>query len=314
MSLTLSKLQQLVAPSIGTVILSVIGWQSGGLVAQSLDQGGTAELSNRQVEDWLLAGQRPVRTPDSLAYDQLFSRQETQVQQPVVVPKTPLKMVLSAVFVAPDNRDSGAIIATLNSTARYYKVGDLVEGSIRLSSVHEDHVLLDRNGSPEALYFKDKAGTLSKGLSRSTSVTSAPRREARPAQPRINMPVQTLPPAVQSLPDTELGTDIRRLNPTAFFNKYQQKLQENPTELLNQAGLTPASGGAGYRIGNSPYAGLLTSAGLEMGDVILSVNGNSLGQPQNDAQLLGQLSQQSEVEVVIQRGGRQFAVTFPISR
>ena len=51
-----------------------------------------------------------------------------------------------------------------------------------------------------------------------------------------------------------------------------------------------------------------------MGDVILSVNGNSLGDPGADAQLLGKLSQQSEVEVLIQRGSRQFAVTFPITR
>ena len=97
------------------------------------------------------------------------------------------------------------------------------------------------------------------------------------------------------------------------MRKYQQKFQEDPQALLMQAGMSPAPGG-GYEVGNSPYASLLTSAGLEMGDVILSVNGNSLGSPQNDAQLLGQLSQQKEVEVLIQRGSRQFAVSFPISR
>ncbi|MFG1488912.1 PDZ domain-containing protein, partial [Oceanospirillum sp. HFRX-1_2] len=59
---------------------------------------------------------------------------------------------------------------------------------------------------------------------------------------------------------------------------------------------------------------LLTLAGLEMGDVILSVNGSQLGDPQSDAQLLGELSGKKEVEVMIQRGSRQFVVTFPITR
>jgi len=320
LSLNLGPLQSFISPSfnriapflktgLGAVILSVCGWQAGALVATSLQQNAPVTLSNRQVENWLIAGQRPVSTPNSLAYDRLFARQDIP-DQAVVVPKTPLKMVLSAVFVAPENKDSGAIIATLNRTAHYYKVGDNVEGNIHLSSVQEDHVVLDRDGNAEALYFKEKKPGAKGALS---PAVGAPPRQLPSRQVGAVVPRKGLPPELQSLPDTELGADIRRLNSTAFMRKYQQKFQEDPQALLMQAGMSPAPGG-GYEVGNSPYASLLTSAGLEMGDVILSVNGNSLGSPQNDAQLLGQLSQQKEVEVLIQRGSRQFAVSFPISR
>lgn len=301
-------LQSMLAPLSGCVLVTVLGWQAGAIVGQSFSQQESDELSNRVVEAWLMAGQRPQVAPRELAYDHLFVEQE-KAPEPAVVPKTPLKMVLSAVFVAPDNVDSGAIIATLNTNASYYKVGDEVESGIYLKSVHDDHVVLDRNGSSEALYFKEFKG--SGGL----SSVAEPRVQARvtPSLPVRSASEPVQPKAVRDLPQTELGGDIRRLNAAAFMRKYQQKMQEDPSALLSEAGITPATGG-GYRLGDSPYASLLTAAGLEMGDVILSVNGSQLGDPQSDAQLLGKLSQQNEVEVMIKRGSRQFAVTFPISR
>lgn len=300
--------QSILAPLLGCTLISVAGWQAGTMVGREFSDTDRIELSNQVVESWLKAGQKPQLVSSELNYDRLFVEQE-KAPEPTVVPKTPLKMVLSAVFVAPDNADSGAIIATLNSNASYYKVGDEVERGIVLKSVHEDHVVLDRNGSPEALYFKESK--TSGGLS-SVSEAKVPVRNAQPVRPSVDVaPAQ--PKALRDLPQTELGSDIRRLNAAAFMRKYQQKMQDDPSALLNEAGITPASGG-GYQLGNSPYASMLTAAGLEMGDVILSVNGSLLGNPQSDAQLLGELSKQREVEVMIKRGSRQFAVTFPISR
>lgn len=304
----MKKIQNLLAPLSGCLIVSVIGWQAGVLVVQGLSGEGKTELSNQVVENWLMAGQRPSVVPRELAYDRLFAEQE-RAPEPVVVPQTPLQMVLSAVFVAPENVNSGAIIATLNKNASYYKVGDEVESGIFLKTVHDDHVVLNRNGNSEALYFKtsDSSGGVS-----TVSRADVPKETVDPVRPRAeSTPVQSQ--AVKDLPQTELGSDIRRLNAAAFMRKYQQKMTEDPSGLLSEAGITPAAGG-GYQLGDSPYASLLTSAGLEMGDVILSVNGSQLGDPQSDAQLLGTLSQQSEVEVMIQRGSRQFAVTFPVTR
>lgn len=308
----LTRLSVLVAPVTGSLILLTLGWQAGLLLMQLIYPAASVTPDNRLTERWLVAGQKPQATDAQLGYARLFPAPE-KAPQPVAAPVTPLKMVLSAVFVAPEPENSGAIIATLKQNARYYKVGEEVEPGIRLQSVQDDHVVLDRGGRSEALYFKDAApGDRVTAVSPATApaaASSAPVRSALPGQ----RPQPAVPKAVQQLPQTELGSDIRRLNAAAFMRKYQQKMQQDPQGLLSEAGITPASGG-GYRIGDSPYAGLLTSAGLEMGDVILSVNGNRLGDPAADSGLLGSLAQQSEVEVMIQRGSRQFAVTFPITR
>ncbi len=303
------KLQAAMIPLTGAFLTSIVGWQLGALVALQFSDADNVVLSNQVVESWLIAGQRPDLVPSELAYQRLFD-QEDAVQKPVQAPQTPLKMVLSAVFVASANADSGAIIATLNKKARYYKTGDEVESGIYLTKVYDDRVLLERNGASEVLYFRKASGS-----AMTSSVQHLPESKApvaqRPGIPSPSLP--SAPDAVQNLPQTELGSDIRRLNAAAFMRKYQKKMQEDPVRLLSEAGITPAANG-GYQVGNSPYASLLTSAGLEMGDVILSVNGTSLGDPQSDAQLLGTLSQKQEVEVMIQRGSRQFAVTFPVTR
>lgn len=304
----MNRIHTILAPLLGATLVAVIGWQSGAIVGQSFSGSDKTELSNQVVEDWLLSGQRPDTVPRDLAYERLFTKQEN-TPAPVVVPPTPLQMVLSAVFVAPENVNSGAIIATLNKNASYYKVGDEVEKGTYLKTVFDDHVVLDRNGRAEALYFKqsDRTG----GLSSASPSNPMPEAASSVASDIATPPVQ--PQAVRDLPQTELGADIRRLNASAFMRKYQQKMEQDPSGLLGEAGITPAAGG-GYQLGDSPYASLLTSAGLEMGDVILSVNGSQLGDPQSDAQLLGELSGKKEVEVMIQRGSRQFVVTFPITR
>ncbi|OOV87636.1 type II secretion system protein N [Oceanospirillum linum] len=300
------KLQAALAPLTGALLTGIVGWQLGALAALQFSDPDNVVLSNQAVESWLIAGQRPDLIPSELAYQRLFD-QDDAVEEPVQAPSTPLKMVLSAVFVAPDNADSGAIIATLNKKARYYKTGDEVESGIYLKTVYDDRVLLNRKGRSEVLYFRTSGGS---GVL--SPVQRLPEPKVSAAQRAVTSS-PSVPRAVQNLPQTELGSDIRRLNAAAFMRKYQKKMQEDPVRLLGEAGITPAANG-GYQVGDSPYASLLTSAGLEMGDVILSVNGTALGDPQSDAQLLGTLSQKQEVEVMIQRGSRQFAVTFPVTR
>lgn len=293
-----------------TLLVMFSAWQLAQLIWHSAYPNSRILLSQQQAERWAVLAMAPSTTPKALKPEALFTAEARPAPKPKVeAPKTALNLVLKAVFVAPDPQNSGAIIAQLSGASRYYKVGDTIDKLVAtLYEVTENYVVLSRNGQLETLEFKPNAKTADKAQIETVIKAPTPQKSD-------NSPIaKTSSTVLNSLPDTGLAADIKRLNPKAFMNKYQTKFEENPNALLQEAGVTVAAGGRGYQVGQSQYSSLLESAGLKVNDVILSVNGQSLGDPAQDASLLKTLSSQKEVEVMIQRGERQFMVSFPISR
>jgi general secretion pathway protein C len=66
--------------------------------------------------------------------------------------------------------------------------------------------------------------------------------------------------------------------------------------------------GQGYEITPNVPAEMRSQLGLRPGDRIVSVNGQTLGQPQNDAQLLEQVRQQRRAQIEIQRGDQTMTI------
>ena len=61
----------------------------------------------------------------------------------------------------------------------------------------------------------------------------------------------------------------------------------------------------GYRIYPGRNRGIFSTAGLRPGDLVTAVNGVELDDPAKSLQLLGDLSQASNLSVTIERGGNQ---------
>ena len=57
---------------------------------------------------------------------------------------------------------------------------------------------------------------------------------------------------------------------------------------------------------------MLTQLGLQPGDVILSVNGQTLGNLNDDQMLLEQVTNSGQARLEIQRGNRRFVVNHTI--
>ena len=74
--------------------------------------------------------------------------------------------------------------------------------------------------------------------------------------------------------------------------------------VLGQFGLA-SNNGRGYRVADNPNP-MLAAIGAKPGDVILSVNGRSLGDPNQDVALIEQVMQDGTVRVSMERNGRQF--------
>ena len=98
------------------------------------------------------------------------------------------------------------------------------------------------------------------------------------------------------------------------FQAYSQRLQEDPAGLLAELGLSAVSPteARGYHLGAAAAQPLLQQAGLQAGDVILSVNGVALGQALQDSALIQQVLDAGLVRVEVQRGERRFFLTAPI--
>lgn len=104
----------------------------------------------------------------------------------------------------------------------------------------------------------------------------------------------------------------RTQSPNSVLAEASSQLANNPQAALASAGLQPVQAGApaGYVYnGNNP---MLSALDLKKGDVILSVNGHTLGDIQQDRQMLQQWYDQGQLQIEVQRGDTQFTLTYPL--
>ncbi|MGB1060483.1 MAG: type II secretion system protein N, partial [Ketobacter sp.] len=203
--------------------------------------------------------------------------QKVVQEQPkdVNAPKTRLSLELQAVFVAPVEERSTAMIAESRKDSELYHIGDKVPGNVTLAAVYPDRVLLNRSGQLEALYFPENAKG---GLTRSDNRSANPRSRTT-RNPRTS--------SSSRMPNSRSG-----------------QIQQDASEVLGQFGLA-SNNGRGYRVADNPNP-MLAAIGAKPGDVILSVNGRSLGDPNQDVALIEQVMQDGTVRVSMERNGRQF--------
>ncbi|MEK5794187.1 PDZ domain-containing protein, partial [Acinetobacter nosocomialis] len=129
--------------------------------------------------------------------------------------------------------------------------------------VYWDHVILRQsNGAVQEVRFK--------GLENGLYQPIVPPTQTTPTTP-------TAPAATQG-PNTMIGQAI-------------QQMQQNRDQYLQNMGVSAANG-SGYEVTDHTPSALRNTLGLRPGDRILSVNGQAVGQGQNDVQLLEQVKRE----------------------
>lgn len=211
-------------------------------------------------------------------------RIEKPKDEPIVAPKTSLRLVLKGVFTAKDGGNSGAIVEEMGKSAEYYSLGAVLPGNATLEEVYEDRILLRRNGRLETLAFDEK------NLSGESAITKTV-VEKRPTQVQASRQ-----------PEVEVKT------PEQFIDEATRQLSDNPEQALNSVGLSASSEGYVYQGGNPMLSGL----NLKKGDVIRSVNGHNLGDIKKDKNLMKSLYEQGNLEVEVVRDGASFYINYPL--
>lgn len=185
--------------------------------------------------------------------------------------------VLQGVVVSYPSQYSSAVIK-VNEVADRYKVGETLAGTAyQLVEVYWDHVVLrDSTGQSQQVAFNRIANGLN--------------------QPMV-------PPAdVASLPTGNISQSTQNA-----LGQAVQQMHQNRDQFLADMGVGAATD-EGYEVTSKTPSALRNTLGLQPGDRILSLNGQAVGQGQNDAQLLEQAKQAGQVKLEIKRGDQVMTI------
>ena len=241
----------------------------------------------------------------------LFGKANRQTASVAVdAPKTKLNLELQGVFTSDNPDSSAAVVAQKNKAGELYQIGDRLPGNALLDSVYDDHVLIKRGARLEKLEFSEE-------------FLAVPRRSTANATPRQNRsrtganPGSRLSQIRDRIDTRKTPSAEKRATPgeslREFVESNRDTIVQDPAGALSNLGVTPVTEGEarGYQLGSVPND-LLARAGLQQGDVIMSVNGKPVGNATNDSALLDQALEQKRVRVEVRRDTRRFFLTVPI--
>lgn len=212
--------------------------------------------------------------------------------------ETALPLTLLGVFRADDPKESAAIVAEKGKSGKRYMVGAKVAGKAELVEVHADHIVLRRAGVLEALRFPKSDSMIKPNEARTTDSTERPNTAAaKPSTPGA-------PAAKPSTTQTKDSTE-------AAIANFRDRLEDDAASALDALGVEAVSdsGTDGYRLGALANSPLLRNSGLLPGDLLLSVNGQPIGDPSADQLQFSSLLEGGTARMEIQRGKRRFFVT-----
>ncbi len=207
------------------------------------------------------------------------------------VQQTRLPLELQGVFMADENQVSAAIVAQRGKPGKRYVVGDTLPGNAKLDEVFTDRIILVRSGVRETLPFpKSKTEFVAEDYPDDSSSDAADNETTGQAG------------------TSNTGVVQSEAAPEEIVSQYRERLAQDPAAALNDLGVETVDGG-GYRIGNLAQNPLLKSTGLQAGDVILSVNGQPVGDISQDQLELDNIMAQGSARIEVQRGERRFFIT-----
>lgn len=198
-----------------------------------------------------------------------------------------INLMLQGVVVGYPNQFSSAVIK-VNDVADRYQVGETIATTAyQLAEVYWDRVVLRQsNGSTRELQFKG----IENGLDQ--SIVPPAQNNAAFNSPSAN---NQSAPAMPN-PSPEQGA----------LGQAVQKMQEDREQYLKDMGVNAATGG--YEVTARTPAVLRNKLGLQPGDRIMSLNGQTVGQGQSEAQLLEQARREGRVKLEIKRGDQVMTI------
>jgi general secretion pathway protein C len=263
-----------------------VAWHLGGWSAAMPEQPvAAAAVALPELE--------PVRIDPILDLSP-FGVVEAPVAPDIPISETTLDLVLHGVVVQADPTASMAFIGH-EGMSQGYRPDDMIADRARLVEVASDHVVLEVEGELQTLSFPEpgnaapsaETGAATSGPDRLRELVAAQTQGGEASAPQDEGP-QTTQDHIQL---------------------WRDRIRANPQEVLDAIGLIPTENG--YRIAEQHDSGV-GLAGLRAGDVVTSVNGQAVGDVEQDRTLFDSVAASGLARVEVQRDGRTIVMSFPL--
>lgn len=266
-----------VPPWISALLVVAIAYQAAQLVWWLIPgppAGAPAPVVNTNIGGNQV-GPAAVIDVEGLVKAHLFGEAKEEAEAPIVAvvdaPETRLSLKLNGVIANDDADSAFALIADNRGEEKIYRINDPVPGGVKLHSIFEDRVLLNRAGKLETLRLpKDFPGG-GKTANRSPAV----RRPTRPTR-------QTDPGSLR------------------------QVISENAskiTEIIRAAPHIQQGKMVGFRINPGRNRQQFAALGLRPGDVVTDINGTAMTDPSQGLQVFESLGETTQASVTVLRNG-----------
>ena len=203
----------------------------------------------------------------------------------------PLMLVKLVGTVAGNPLYSYAVIEDpFQRTHKIFKLNDTIAPNIKLLEIHRNRITISRNGKTEEIELG---------------------AQETAAQPRIPTPPRPGPPP------TSPASEAAPPSPSTFVvdRESVEAATQDMNKLLMQARLVPNfTGGVadGFRIFSIVPDSLFEKAGLRNGDIIHSINGVELKDPEKAFQIYQLLKDNDHFALDLVRAGQNLSLTYEV--
>ena len=200
--------------------------------------------------------------------------------------------VLRGIFSA-EGAASTALLGVDGETG-LYRQSDEVTAAYVLSRVAADHVVLTGAGQTITLGFDAQ------------NVLGADGQVDKPASTPADLVARlgsglVVPARAEKPKDPETTSE--------YIDYWRKRIRKNPKAVLDEIGLTPSDNG--YVIAERHDVGVRL-AGLKAGDLVRSVNGQSVGDPEDDRRFYDRVAASGQARIEVERNGRLLTFSFPL--
>nr|WP_313975319.1 type II secretion system protein N [uncultured Psychrobacter sp.] len=223
---------------------------------------------------------------------------------PIAAPvQPPPNVLLKGVLIAIPESLSSAML-DVNGEVKNYRIGDTLKDSdYTLVAVDWNEVIIADAYDKEVVIRMSEAMPLDQSamLAGAVSNQRLPDNNMLPNLSNAPMPEQGNP---EMQPNGDASNDSVPQSP---IDEAVAELQSNPASYLSRMGVMAS--GESYQVTAAMPAKLRNRLGLEPGDKVLTVNGQSVGSnPGQDANVLQQVKQSGEAQIEVQRGDQVITI------